>query len=599
MRSVSTPGVVRLRVATGLAALTLTALVAFAVDLGRPALWDPGEGRYAQTVREMLTHGSWLAPTLNLAPYYDKPPGYYWLLAGSFRAFGFTEWAARLPSALPALLTIALTVGFAWRRMGPIPALGAGLILATTTQFVALGRSVRMDMLLTCLVSATLFRAYALWQDDGAAPGRARPPRTWPIYVLPAIGLLVKGPVAALLPAMVLGTMTVLTGERRRLARLRPGPGLLVALAIAATWYVGAAVYAPAYLVTFLWDQNVGRFLDAATGHPEPFWYFLWMLPVTFLPWTLFLPGALHRAARRARRWHDLDLFLLAWIGLTVLFFSVSSAKLATYVLPTFPPLALLVARYLAAVARARAATQRRALLAPGVLWTAVLAAIAVATPVVVGVRFRASPTLAAWSLLLLPFAAYGAWAARRARWGRVPALVMLSTLVIHALFYRVGAPVVDEFVSLRGAAEAARDLPARTAMYAYKTRGHSFAFYDGRVVTRLRSPAAAAAVLAGPEPSALLTKEKHLDAIRAHLPEPVCVWWESASARVLVTNLPPLLADGGRLLAPGAATGAAPRSCRTLVGGGSGEADSATARARDPRARRRRRTAAGRPRHR
>ncbi len=118
-------------ITAGALALVVVVALALFLDLGRPAFWDPGESRYAEAVREMLLTGNWIGPTLNFARYYDKPPGYFWLLAGAFTAFGPDEWAARLPSAVAGALTIALVVGFAWRRVGARAALGAGLILAT------------------------------------------------------------------------------------------------------------------------------------------------------------------------------------------------------------------------------------------------------------------------------------------------------------------------------------------------------------------------------------------------------------------------------------------------------------------------------------
>lgn len=533
MHTSLTPRRATWRTAGGIVALVLVATGAFVVDLGRPAFWDPGEGRYAQTVHEMMASGQWLVPTLNGVPYFDKPPGYYWLVAGSFHTFGLHEWAARLPSAIPALLTIAVTACFAWPRLGAATAIGSGLILATTTQFVALGRSVRMDMLLTLLLSATLFRAYALWTDDRPSSGR-----TWMLYALPAFGLLIKGPIAVVLPVLIVGALTALTRDLARLRRLRPGPGIAVAAIVAASWYVPTAITAPEYLRAFLWDQNVGRFVGAATGHGEPAWYFLWILPVSFLPWTFFAPAAVARACRRARRRHDLDVFLLCWIVLTVGFFSISRAKLATYVLPVFPPLALLVARHLRSVLAAGVATRRRELRVPAYLTTVGLAAVAIAVPIGVAIAFPAYVRPAAATLGLLPLALAGVWAIRQEQWRLGPPILLVAMLALHALFYRVGSPYVDEFSSLRRPAEIARELPDDTAIFAYKTRGHSFGFYDGRVITRLRSPEAVAAVLESAAPVALLTKRKYLERLRCRLAVPASIWWEGASGRVLITNV-------------------------------------------------------------
>jgi len=516
----------------GLATLSIVALAAFGLDLGRAALWDPGEGRYAQTVREMMTSGRWLVPTLNGAPYLDKPPAFFWLVAASFKLFGMHEWAARLPSALAALGTLAATVRFAWWRLGPATAIGAGVVLATAGQFVVLGRSVRMDMALTMLLTLALFRAYALWKGDDTD-------HTWPVYVLLALGLLIKGPIAVLLPVLIMSALTIVTGEYDRLARLRPGPGVILAVLVACIWYVPAAIWSPEYLGTFVWQQNVGRFLGASTGHPKPSWYFLWVLPVTFLPWALFLPGALRHTIRRARRWHDLDLFLLCWLTLTVGFFSASSAKLATYVLPVFPPLALLVARYVARAGAAGEVTRRRAFRFAGWIWAILAGTVAIGAPLAAAVALPDYAGQATASLLLLPIVGSAILAFRRGNWLAAPVAIAIGSLALQTLFYRVAAPVVDDFASLRRPAQLAQALPDDTVMFVYKTRGHSFAFYDGRRLTRERSPDATAARLNAPAPAAVLTKVKYLDKLRGHLTRPACIWWRGASGRVLLTNVP------------------------------------------------------------
>ena len=528
----------------GLLTLSIFALAAFGLDLGRPALWDPGEGRYAQTVREMMTSGRWLIPTLNGLPYLDKPPAFFWTVAASFTLFGMHEWAARLPSALAALVTVVATVRFAWGRVGPGAAIGAGIVLCTAGQFVVLGRSVRMDMALSMLVTLALFRAYALWKNEGT-------PHTWPVYVLLALGLLIKGPIAVLLPVLIMGGLTLVTGEYDRLLRLRPGPGLIVAVLVACLWYVPAAIWTPEYLGTFVWQQNVGRFLGASTGHPKPIWYFLWALPVTFLPWALFLPGALRHTIRRARRWHDLDLFLVCWLVVTVGFFSASSAKLATYVLPAFPPLAVLVARYLARAVATGDASRRRAFRLAGGIWAVLIGLVSAGAPVTAAIAYPEYAGAATSSLLLLPIVAGATLAFRRGHWIATPVAIALGGIALQILFFRVGAPVVDDFASLRHPAEMARALPDDTAIFVYKTRGHSFAFYDGRRLTRERSPDATAARLNARAPAAVLTKVKYLEKLQRHLTRPACIWWRGASGRVLLTNVPSTTAPDTASLAP------------------------------------------------
>jgi 4-amino-4-deoxy-L-arabinose transferase-like glycosyltransferase len=524
------------RRALGLVALTAIVAIAFALDLGRPHFWDPGEGRYAETVREMLLTRNWIVPTLEFAHYYDKPPGFFWLVAGCFKLFGQTEWAGRVPSALTAALTIAVAVAFAWRRLGVATALGVGAVLATTGQFVALGRSVRMDMPLAFAVTGTLLYAYALLTTDEE---HTRP--TWPLYLVAAVGVLVKGPVAIVLPLLVLVVYAAVTGRLRLLWRLRPGWGALVGLVIAGSWYVIAAVRAPDYLWAFLWQQNVDRYLEGAngSGHHEPFWFYFWVLPLTFLPWTPFLPSALVRSVRRAREGRDLDLFLLVWAAAIFVFFTLARAKLATYLLPLFPALAFIVVGYLEEALAAPPDVRRRALAVPTTVWAVAFAGavLAVSIPIAIGYPPFAWRALSALALLVFPAAALVL--VRRHGWQTVPLLILVASLCAQALFYRVGSPIVNEFTSLRQAAEIARALPDDAQVYAFHTRGHSFMFYGGRPLTRTRSPEEAATTLRGEQPVGLLTKKRYLARIQAHLTEPVCIWWQGVSGRVLLANRP------------------------------------------------------------
>ncbi len=527
------------QVIAGALALAAVVALAFFVDLGRPAFWDPGESRYAETVREMLITGDWVGPTLNFVRYYDKPPAYFWLVAGAFTAFGTSEWSARAPSALAAVLTIAWLVAFGWRRVGARAALGAGVVLATTIQFVVLGRAVRMDMLLTFLMTATLLQAFAL-AGDQRAPTSPLSRATWPLYVFTIIGLLVKGPVAVILPLGIVATFLLATRTLPGLERWRPGATSFVALGLLAAWYTVVAIQAPDYLWTFVWQHNVGRFLGRAlAGHHEPVWFYLWILPVTFLPWTLFLPGAMRHAYRRARRGDRLATFLLAWCAVPFLFFSLSRAKLATYLLPIFPALALLIAVYLDRVLRAPATTHARAFAIPGLVWTIGMAVVAVGTPIGVAIAYPGYGRAALPALMLVVFPLLGWRAMGDGRWPALVALVVMAALSTQGLFYRVGAPVVDEFSSLRAAARIAEALPATAPIFAYKTRGHSFTYYGGRSLLRVRSPADVAAVLGRSTPTAALVKRRHLEKIRAHLASRAYVWWRSPSGRVLLANIP------------------------------------------------------------
>src|SRR5690348_13886327 len=123
-------------------------------------LFEPDEGRYAEIPREMLARGEWIVPYLHGEPYLDKPPLLYWLVMGSYRAFGVHDWAARLVPALAIHACILLTYGLGRRSLGERAAFWGALALALAPGFVTMGRLLLLDGLLTVLVLAAVLCAF-------------------------------------------------------------------------------------------------------------------------------------------------------------------------------------------------------------------------------------------------------------------------------------------------------------------------------------------------------------------------------------------------------------------------------------------------------
>jgi hypothetical protein len=191
----------------------------------------------------------------------------------------------------------------------------------------------------------------------------------------------------------------------------------------------------------------------------------------------------------------------------------------------------------------------------PALVWIVGMTLVAVGTPLGIAFAYPGYAHATLPTLLLALFPLLGWQAIRRDHWRTLPVLIAAAALVTQVMFYRVGAPVVNDFSSLRDAAEIARDLPDATTVFAYKTRGHSFTYYGGRTVMRVRSPAAVAEVLGRKVPTAVLVKARHLEKIRQHLSEPVFIWWQSPSGRALLANVPNQNAASGARLAPNAAS--------------------------------------------
>jgi 4-amino-4-deoxy-L-arabinose transferase-like glycosyltransferase len=331
---------------------------------------DPDEGRYARIPQEMLGSGDWLTPTLAGVPYFEKPPLFYWLVAGAYSLLGENETGARVVPALAAFLTVWMTFSFGRYHFGQRAGLLAAGILATAPLFFIFSQAVVIDMVLTACFTATMFAFYR------ACEAQRKTPWILATVVAASLAILAKGLLGLVLP----GAIAVLTLIFRRdtetlRALLRPAPiGLF--LAITMPWFAMMAATHPDFLQYFLIENHFGRFLDAegyGIAHPEGPWFYLPVLLLTPLPWSLapFLLAG-QRATRQAlglvRR--DLLVFFLLWAGVVVLFFSASSSKLPPYVLPALPPLALLLGAWLDQALD----EQLEENLLPRVLWPALLA---------------------------------------------------------------------------------------------------------------------------------------------------------------------------------------------------------------------------------
>lgn len=308
-------------------------------------LIEPDEGRYAEIPREMIARGDWIVPTFQFRPYLDKPPLFYWLCAVSYKLFGPTDQAARLVPAASAFLTVLLTFVFGARILNTRSAFLGALIMCLSLGFVCCGRFLILDSLLALVVTLSLFLAY-----EAVARGRFR----WSWWIASAVacglGFLTKGPVALLLlaPPVVVYCW---------LSRLKSRPGfgawtvyLLTAIAVAAPWYVAVSLREPGFVHHFFWVHNFGRFLYAV-NHPQPFWFFIPVLVLAWMPWGLLLvPLAVYLLKRskelRATRFLGLGFFVL-WAVWCVMFFSLSKGKLPTYILPAWPAIALALGHFL------------------------------------------------------------------------------------------------------------------------------------------------------------------------------------------------------------------------------------------------------------
>ncbi len=323
-------------------ALCALCLVLFFFRLGAIPLWDVDEGMHAATSKDMVLTGDWVTPKVNGKNFYDKTALFNWLVAASFEAFGFSEFAARLPAALLGLAIVLLTYLFGKEMFGRTAGFLAGAVLTTSPEFIVLSRSVVHDISLAFFITAELFffrRAYSA----------ERPRRTdlALLYVSAGFAVLAKGPIGIVLPG--LGIFVFLLFRRRLdfIKRMSLGWGILIFLAVAAPWYVMISLRNADYLSYFVLHQNIGNFVSKVQArHPEPFYYYAVALLGGMLPWSFLIPLAVARPVRAGiKRTGDAELLLVCFFLSIFLFFSAAHSKLATYMLPVYPALALLIGR--------------------------------------------------------------------------------------------------------------------------------------------------------------------------------------------------------------------------------------------------------------
>jgi len=328
-----------------LAVLAVVAIVVGIDNMARP-LANPDEGRYSEISREMAATGDWVTPRLNGLKYFEKPPLQYWASALSFRLFGENEYTARLYIVLAGFSTIAL-LGFLGKRLwGWDMAIASMMAIACSPYFMALGGIVTLDMGLTLWTTATLFAFI------GAEGARDRPATQlrWMLcaWAGMALAVLSKGLVGIIFAGAAVFIVMVMRRDIKVLERLHLIPGLAIFLAIAAPWFVAVSMANDEFAQFFFIHEHFARFLTRAHRRVEPWWYFLPIVAAGFLPWMFAMPAAIARAWREeeGRDFQPLRISIL-WAAFVVAFFSASGSKLPTYVLPAFPPLALVLGRYL------------------------------------------------------------------------------------------------------------------------------------------------------------------------------------------------------------------------------------------------------------
>jgi 4-amino-4-deoxy-L-arabinose transferase-like glycosyltransferase len=359
--------------------ICLTLGVCYFSHLGAIGFVGPDEPRYAWIARAMAETGDWVTPRLYGQPWFEKPPLFYWGAALSFKLFGVSEAAARLPSAISALLATLAMGWLAWRMYGGETARWLLILLPTTVGMIGFSHAAATDMPFSAMLTiAMVCAAVVLRLVPSPGTTSAASPRktnrgergedarsheaeavstTTPSQKTPWLALLLfgfflglaalaKGPAAIVLCGGAVFFWALFTKRWRDALRLLHPAAIAVFCVTALPWYILCARRNADFLRIFIIEHNFKRYLTPEFQHIQPFWFYVPVLLIALVPWTLLFVWKVAGFLPRSSGLQQLDApiwFVVCWSGFTLLFFSISRSKLPGYILPAIPPIAFLV----------------------------------------------------------------------------------------------------------------------------------------------------------------------------------------------------------------------------------------------------------------
>jgi len=470
--------------------IIVVALIWFS-NLEYRTLIKPDEGRYAEIPREMIASGDWTTPRLNDLKYFEKPPLQYWATAIAYTVFGEHQWTSRLWAGLTGFAGIFLVWFAGIRLFGRKAGVYSALLLGSSLLYVLIGHINTLDMGVTFFITLSIV---------GMLVGQTRvvknEQRNWMLLAWAAMALAVlsKGLMGIVLPGAALFIYCVAERDFSVLKRMHWLPGLAIFFLIAAPWFYLVMKANPEFFDRFFIYEHYTRFTTKELGRYQPWYYFVPILLIGSLPWTLLMFDSLSRAWRRGRqpgRLFNAERFLLIWAVFIYLFFTVSGSKLPSYLLPMFPALALLMGSRIAVMRERTLFWQVAPMVLVALVWLvlALNAGKFADTPQQAELYPKFGAWLAVAALVLLAGLLGGMFLLRRAKKGVAVVVLALSALLTG----QIGLTGHNEAARDRSAkhiAEAIRD-KVKTAegkpeipFYSVQTYEWTLAFYLPRIFT-------------------------------------------------------------------------------------------------------------------
>src|SRR5574344_582250 len=349
--------------------LSIICLLFFFLGIENYPLMDVDETRYAIMARTMVHTHNWNCLIFNGQPFLEKPPLYFWFVAGSIKLFhSFNPFTVRFPIAILSSVLVFATYFFGKkvisRKFGVISA----ITLATSALFLLLSHVAILDMVLTVFMTLTLYCGFLTY----CCTEKYKKYCWWYFYLFMGMGVLAKGILAIALPLLIMFVFGLITKSLKSFFKpIYLLPGLIFFALISIPWHVIMYQdYGNNFFVQYILVHHFARLMNSeGLGRQRPFWYFIPIFIVGFLPWTFIFCAFIIDAFKKLKtkfksiegnfktklcslfevtnNEQKLVLFCSIYFIIMFVLFSSSSTKLPTYILPAIPAAALLVGYYL------------------------------------------------------------------------------------------------------------------------------------------------------------------------------------------------------------------------------------------------------------